>query len=187
MTGPRSLDQTDEPDMPFVYLNINDTLSRLTDKHTSTIKYVYENHMNDFDWFLYANDDTYIIMENLKSFLADKCPSEKKLYGKVMIHDKNTQEVYTSGNNSLGYIQGGSGWLSSRESIRLFAEAMKSDSKFCVCRNGNFEDQEVSDCFRKLNIYPGESRDDENRERFLMNKFEEYKNNFIFSLFKISG
>ena len=31
----------------------------------------------------------------------------------------------------------------------------------------------ICNCFRKLNIFPGETRDDEYRERFLMDKFEQ--------------
>ena len=89
MTGPKrpTNDPTkDDPTMPFVYLNITDTLERLTDKHIGTIMHVYEHYMNKFDWFLYANDDTFIAMENLRIFVRDKCPNEKKLYGKVMIY-----------------------------------------------------------------------------------------------------
>ena len=70
--------------MPFVYLNITDQYLRITDKTLKTIEYVYDNLMNDFDWLVRANDDTYIILENLRLFLADKCPDEKKNYGKVL-------------------------------------------------------------------------------------------------------
>jgi glycoprotein-N-acetylgalactosamine 3-beta-galactosyltransferase len=93
MTGPKMPnDSKDDPTMPFVYLNITDTLERLTDKHIGTIMHVYEHYMNKFDWFLYANDDTFIAIENLKLFVQDKCPNEKKLYGKVMIYAQ-TQKV----------------------------------------------------------------------------------------------
>ena len=177
MSGYKLDNRDDVPDMPFVYLDIVDTLETLTDKHIATIEYVNENYKNQFDWFLYANDDTYIAMENLKLFLANKCPNEKKLYGKVMIYAPLEKTIYTSGDNTKGFIQGGSGWLASHEAIRLFAEAQKKDPlKFCKWdhgRNGLIEDQEISDCYRKVNVYPGESRDEENRERFLMNSFAE--------------
>jgi glycoprotein-N-acetylgalactosamine 3-beta-galactosyltransferase len=173
MTGPKSSEQQDDPDMPFVYLNITDTLVRLTDKHIATIMHIYNNFMDEFDWFLYANDDTYIAMENLKYFVKDKCPNEGKLYGKVMKHPPWDKETLKSGDNSRGFIQGGSGWLSSHEAIKRFGEAMKRDPNFCVCGNGALEDQEISNCYRKVDVYPGESRDEENRERFFMDTFAE--------------
>ena len=95
MTGPKSRpwfwqnDNNDDPSMPFVYMNIEDTKEKLTYKHLGTIMHVYKNYMNDFDWFLYANDDAFIVMDNLKLFLKDKCPKEKRLYGKVMRHLPN--------------------------------------------------------------------------------------------------
>ena len=130
--------------------------------------------MLDFDWFLYANDDTYVVMDNLRYFLADKCADEKLMYGKVMSYYGEQIKIYASGDNRRGFIQGGCGWLVSRESIRAFVQEMDKDPEnFCVMRNGAIEDQEVSDCYRKVNVYPGDSRDAENRERFLMNKFDE--------------
>jgi hypothetical protein len=86
MTGPKSPDQNDDPTMPFVYLNITDIYDRITDKTFKTMEYIYENLMNEFDWFLRANDDTFIIMENLRLFLANKCANELKIYGKVLNH-----------------------------------------------------------------------------------------------------
>ena len=49
MTGPK-LDQTDDPTMPFVYLNIQDIFNRITEKTIQTLMYIEENLKNDFDW-----------------------------------------------------------------------------------------------------------------------------------------
>ena len=57
--------------------------------------------------------------------------------------------------------------------MQRFAKEMRKNASFCVMIDGRTEDQEISDCFRKLNIYPGESRDELNRERFLMDTFEQ--------------
>ena len=80
-------------------------MESLTDKHVETIMHVYENYLNKFDWFVYASDDTYIATENLKLFLSDKCSNEKKIYGKVMKYGPRELAIYTSGDNSKGFIQ----------------------------------------------------------------------------------
>ena len=105
MTGPKVAGQADDPNMPFVYMNIVDTKEQLTNKHMGVVMHVYKNYLNNFDWFLYANDDTYIVMENLKLFLFDKCPIEKSLYGHVMRHLPN-EPVNNYGDWQRGYIQG---------------------------------------------------------------------------------
>ena len=176
MTGPKSPGQDDDPNIPFVYLNITDIYDRITEKALKTMEYIYDHLMDDFDWFVRANDDTYIIMENLRLFLANKCPDEKVIYGKILSYYRHKHR-YNRGNNSAGFLQGGSGFLISRESLRLFVKEYKKDAKFCVMIAGSKEDQEICDCFRKINIYPGETRDSQNRERFLMDKFDQMWSN----------
>jgi glycoprotein-N-acetylgalactosamine 3-beta-galactosyltransferase len=173
MTGPKLPNQDDDPEMPFVYLNITDDYQRITLKTLKTMEYIYDNLMNDFDWLVRANDDTFIIMEHLRLFLANKCADEKVIYGKLLRHFRYKLK-YTNGNNSAGFVQGGSGFLISRESLRLFVSSMKlTGDKFCEMFDGSKEDQEISDCFRKLNIYPGETRDSLLRQRFFNDRFDQ--------------
>ena len=56
-------------------------------KHTGcgyffqAFEYVYKNHLDDADWFLKADDDTYTIVENLRYLLQDKNSSEAIFFG----------------------------------------------------------------------------------------------------------
>lgn len=40
-----------------IVLDLNDTRNELWTKSVLSFKHVYENHLNDFDWFLKADDD----------------------------------------------------------------------------------------------------------------------------------
>jgi glycoprotein-N-acetylgalactosamine 3-beta-galactosyltransferase len=114
-------------------------------------------------------------MENLKTFLAHKCPDSRVMYGKRLRYFSRPpyNDTFYGENIEQGFIQGGAGWLISKETVKLFVETQNKDPNFCVMKRGQLEDQEICNCFRKLNIFPGETRDDEWRERFLMDKFEQ--------------
>jgi len=53
----------------------------LTLKSTLAFLFAYENYLNDFDWFIKADDDTYLIIENLKAFLSEQNSSEPVTFG----------------------------------------------------------------------------------------------------------
>jgi len=61
--------------------NIIPGYDHLTQKSTLAFLFVYENYFNDFDWFVKADDDTYLIVEYLKAFLSEQNSSEPVTFG----------------------------------------------------------------------------------------------------------
>jgi glycoprotein-N-acetylgalactosamine 3-beta-galactosyltransferase len=61
--------------------NIKAGYDHLTQKSTLAFLFAYENYFNDFDWFIKADDDTYLIIENLKAFLSEQNSSEPVTFG----------------------------------------------------------------------------------------------------------
>jgi glycoprotein-N-acetylgalactosamine 3-beta-galactosyltransferase len=53
----------------------------LTLKTTLAFHYVYKHLLNDYDWFVKADDDTYLFVENLKLFLKEQNTSEPITFG----------------------------------------------------------------------------------------------------------
>ena len=156
----------------LVDLNMTDDIyDKLTDKVIRAILHVNENYADKFDWFLKADDDSYMVMDNLRKFLDDKCPNEMQTYGKVL-----------TSHREHGYQAGGSGYCMSREAVRQFSSTMRRNASFCRLKT-KFEDVDIGECLARLNIYPGDSRDEfgEFLIKFLFQVNEKYSICAIFN------
>lgn len=130
----------------------NESYDKLTDKVYLTIKYLYRKYKT-YDWYLKADDDTFIFVDNLRKFLSDKNPLNPITYGYDF-------KVYVEN----GYHSGGAGYVLSREAFLRIGLQLNNDYEFCP--NTGFEDIDIASCLRNLNVYPAKSIDLENRERF---------------------
>ena len=73
--------------------NITAGYDHLTQKSVLGFLFAYENYFNDFEWFLKADDDTFLIVENLKAFLSEQNALEPITFGynfKVIIDDSSS-------------------------------------------------------------------------------------------------
>ncbi|CAF0938788.1 unnamed protein product [Brachionus calyciflorus] len=130
----------------------NDTYRKLTDKVYKTLVYLVEKD-NNYDWYLKADDDTYIFVDNLRKFLNDKNSSEPVTYG----FDLNRIV-------EKGYHSGGAGYIMSKEALTRIGTRLSKNYKSCP--NRGFEDVDVAACFRLVKVYPQSSRDYLGKERF---------------------
>lgn len=62
----------------------NETFDDLWEKMQYGYNYVHDLYINKYDWFLKADADTYIIMENLKEFLKKYNPNHAYYFGKYI-------------------------------------------------------------------------------------------------------
>ena len=94
------------PIAPIANLSVG--YKHLTKKTTLAFHYAYEHLFDQFDWFVKADDDTYIFMENLRWFLREQNASEPITFGynfRVNFFEKSHFEI-----GRLSEI--GSTWLS---------------------------------------------------------------------------
>ncbi|CAF3933746.1 unnamed protein product [Adineta steineri] len=131
--------------------NITPGYEHLTQKVVLALQYAYEYHFNNFDWFVKADDDTYIFMENLKTFLSKQNTSEPVSFGWI--------------SKGYDYHQGGASYVLSREALKRFNQGLQKPNATCH-KYGGHEDIEIRACLRSEGVYMGNTRDEKNRERF---------------------
>ena len=130
---------------------VQEKYSKLTDKVYFTLIDVYKRYKNDYDWFLKADDDTFVFVDNLRTFLADKNECSPIKYG------YNFQIL-------LKWQCGGAGYVMSKESFNRIGSKLIQNYRFCP--NTGIEDKDVSRCLRRLDVVSGKSLDEQGRERF---------------------
>ncbi len=108
---------------------------------------------NKYDWYLKTDDDTFIFMDNLRSFLAAKNKTEPVTYG----YDYST---LVEG----GYHSGGAGYVLSSDAFERIGRFLQVN--MTECSNVGMEDLDTARCLRDLNVHPGKSVDEKGRERF---------------------
>ncbi|BFY98587.1 hypothetical protein BsWGS_01628 [Bradybaena similaris] len=142
-----------DPTFPTVGLDISEGRSHLTGKTMAAFRYIYENHFHEADWFMKADDDTYVIVENLRYFLSIKDTTEPIYYGHLF--KVNVQQ---------GYYSGGSGYVISKEALHRFGTKAVNSS---ICRaDGGDEDVEFGLCMEKLGVKTSLSFDEMGRSVF---------------------
>ena len=70
----------------------------LTAKTMRAFDLIYKQHFNEYDWFLKADDDTYVIMENVRYLLSKESPREPVFFGhhyRPHVAQGNTRASYT--------------------------------------------------------------------------------------------
>lgn len=142
-----------------------DKYQSLTSKIFHTITDVYK-YNNGYDWYLKADDDSFIFIDNLRKFVANKSASDPVTYGydfKVLVEN--------------GYHSGGGGYLLSKEAFQRLGSKLTNEYSFCG--NTGIEDVDVARCLRRLKVLPKSSLDDYGRERFhLLSILDHYRGNY---------
>uniref|UniRef100_A0A1A7YT64 N-acetylgalactosaminide beta-1,3-galactosyltransferase n=1 Tax=Iconisemion striatum TaxID=60296 RepID=A0A1A7YT64_9TELE len=146
------MSSVDDPDFPTVGLGTKEGRDQLYWKTIRAFHYAYDHHANEADWFLKADDDTYVIVDNLRWVLANHTPDEPIYFGRRF-------KPYTK----QGYMSGGAGYVLSREALRRFVEGFKN--KVCT-HTTSVEDLAMGQCMEKVGVLAGDSRDTTHRETF---------------------
>uniref|UniRef100_A0A0N5CFS8 Hexosyltransferase n=1 Tax=Strongyloides papillosus TaxID=174720 RepID=A0A0N5CFS8_STREA len=135
----------DYPDMPVVKLKGVDDTYPPQKKSFSMIRWMYDNHLNDFHWFMRADDDLYVRHEEIEKLLRSLDSSKAYMLGQAGLGNSAEYGLLALGSQD-NYCMGGPGVVFSRESIRAVAPHLQS----CLLNllTGH-EDVELGRCFKR--------------------------------------
>ncbi|CAB3235559.1 unnamed protein product [Arctia plantaginis] len=145
----------EDKSLPSVKLPVSEGRNHLWAKTKAAFRYVYEHHRRDADWFLKADDDTYVIVENLRYMLADYNSSDALYFGCRF-------KPFTP----QGFMSGGAGYVLSRKALDMFVNKGLPSPKTCRVDDGGAEDVEMGKCLDKLGVKAMDTRDESRRGRF---------------------
>ena len=101
-----------DDDLPAIKLKVGEGRENLWRKTKMAFRYVYQNHFEEYDWFVKADDDTFMIIENLRFLLKDHNSSSPLYFGRKF-------KPYVK----QGWMSGGAGYVLSKEALRRFVQA----------------------------------------------------------------
>ncbi|KAM4702237.1 glycoprotein-N-acetylgalactosamine 3-beta-galactosyltransferase 1-like isoform 1-T2 [Discoglossus pictus] len=146
------MSSTTSETFPTIGLGTKEGRDQLYWKTIRALHHIYNNYFDQADWFLKADDDTFVVMENLRFMLSNYTPDQPIYFGKRF-------RLFVD----QGYMSGGAGYVLSKESLSRFVEGFHTE----VCKHTSaIEDLELGKCMEKMGVIPGDSRDPEGRETF---------------------
>ncbi|XP_066979027.1 glycoprotein-N-acetylgalactosamine 3-beta-galactosyltransferase 1-like [Macrobrachium rosenbergii] len=150
-------DQIDEELEPVTLTGIREGHGVLWGKTREALKYLYDNYLDEFDWFYKADDDTYAIIENLRYVVTPYDPDFPIGLG---------ERAVVQGNKDRSYLGGGAGYVLSRGTLRVFGKVTYHNSSLCPMSHGGMEDVTLGKCLMNSGILFGDTRDELAKHRF---------------------
>ncbi|XP_042893104.1 glycoprotein-N-acetylgalactosamine 3-beta-galactosyltransferase 1-like [Penaeus japonicus] len=142
----------DDPSIDAVKVGGKEGHQFLWRKTIGALQYIYNHYLEDFHWFLKADDDTYVIIENLRYMLRAYDTNDPIYFGLFY-------KLYGQ------YNTGGAGYVMSRESIRRFIEEALPNPKLCDTKK-RAEDVGLGNCLQRVGVKFGDTRDHLGQGRF---------------------
>ncbi|KJH52140.1 N-acetyllactosaminide 3-alpha-galactosyltransferase [Dictyocaulus viviparus] len=142
-------------DIPYstVFAGIPDSYYNLFYKSRYAFFYIYNYISKDFDWYMKADDDTYVVVEHLRDYLHMLDPNKPYYLG-------YTLKPYLK----YGYNAGGAGYVLSRAAVEIFNQELYKNET--MCPDDIYEDVGIGRCLASVGIFPHDTRNSRGQNRF---------------------
>ena len=167
VAGPPPSPPLDRSIYPFSIAYIGDEkiekYNQLSQKILLCLQHIYEQYGRDYDWFFKGDDDTYVIVENLRHLLRRR-PSNISFY-----------HGYTAKTIDRFYPSGGAGYVLSQGALlQLGEQILTKPEKLKLCNKDEAEDLNLAYCLASIGIYVTNARDENQLETFHPMTFEQH-------------
>ncbi|GAV04744.1 hypothetical protein RvY_14976 [Ramazzottius varieornatus] len=159
--------------IPTIDARVGEGRESLWGKTKFGFRYVYNTSSEQYDWFLKADDDTDVIVENLRLLLTNYSSNKevylgyhfKEFLAEGLVFSPLRTPMIIAVLTFSGYASGGAGYVLSRKAVQRFVDDGLNKN---VCRSdsGGFEDVEIGTCLVKIGITIQDTRDSYGRARF---------------------
>jgi glycoprotein-N-acetylgalactosamine 3-beta-galactosyltransferase len=153
------------PDTFLVDRIDNESGQNLYGKLINIWKRIYAEYKDQADWFIKADDDTFMVIPNLKEYIWSQWSND------------TTTPRYIGRRFKLGgdplnnFNSGGAGYGLNRAALDKFMEGHSKQQGHCRFMKGP-EDVYTAQCLKQQGIVPEDTRDELGRERFNAMKLE---------------
>ena len=120
-------------------------------------QHIAKKYLDEYEWFLLVEEDTFIIMENLAYYLAVHNSSKAWYFG----------HSYT-GSLRFNYNVAGAGTVLSKGALRRLSNKLALGHCPVSWFRSAAGDQAMAECLSELGIHPQDTRDHLGRARFLL-------------------
>ncbi|KAH8418836.1 hypothetical protein KR222_011475 [Zaprionus bogoriensis] len=141
----------------------------LWNKTREGFRHVWLQYGEHYDWFLKADDDTYVIMENLRHMLGAYDANMPVYFG------------YQMRRYNVSYMSGGASYVLSREALRRFMEQAYDAGRLCPeAKRMGIEDFYMGICLQNVGVHLIDSARalaEDDRPKFFPLDFESFLSN----------
>lgn len=142
-------------------------------KVRSMWSYVYDNYYEKYDWFHIGGDDLYLILENLRYYLESEEIRTAANGGIYLPDGTETMQTPLFMGRRFAYMgdmndifnSGGSGYTMNKAALK--ALVVNGFPNYFPHAHTFSEDTMVAKVFRKLGVYPYETKDENGSERYM--------------------
>ncbi|CAL8068834.1 unnamed protein product [Calicophoron daubneyi] len=127
----------------------------LWDKTKFAIKHAVKHYTSNYDYFVKADDDTFLVLENLRKLLLDHRPDEPFIMGRRF-------KPFVK----QGYLSGGGGYVMSKAALLKIADGLQNATGCAGNESGGAEDVRLGKCAEMCGVKLIDSLDEQGMERF---------------------